>query len=83
VNLIRQITSEERRRVLAPVRRYGPLDPVAADDVELVDVLTQLAGLGMAEPDPVAHAERVGGSSGKRCLHLARPLRGEQAKTLR
>ena len=53
--------SEEGRGVLAPVGGHGSHDRVALHQVQLVDVLAQLAGLGVAEPHPVADPQRVGG----------------------
>ena len=65
----------EEREALAAVGRDRVDDAAAArDEVELVEALAQLAGLGVAEPDAVADTEAGRGRAEQRRLHLAGAL---------
>ena len=74
------------QRKVRPSPRYvgsGRRHPVALDQVQLVEALAQLTGLGVPEPHLVADQQIVGGRAEQRGLHLAGPLLRVVAQPLR
>src|SRR5918911_5402915 len=72
----------EERAPLAAVGRDDVDDPVAVDQVQLVEALAQLARLRVAEPHAVADPQRVGGGPEHRGLHLAGTLPAVEPQAL-
>src|SRR5947209_18801441 len=64
----------EERPALAPVGGHRLDDVVAGEQVQRVEMLAQLPGLGVAEPYPVADAQPVRAGTDQRRLYLAGPL---------
>ena len=66
---------------LAAIGRNGLGDAPVVHEVEYVDPLAELAGLGVPEPHPVADGQRVRRRAAQRRLHLAGAFGADQLES--